>query len=113
MSTEPKIYPKFKPNPLVANLPPHLKDPANYWNIKLAIAKTMQRCRKSHAEIGEMASCKKCTEGMLERRLLLKRLGFKNPAQYHLWSKIHGEIQTRYPLVDWKKENEVRKALKQ
>lgn len=111
MTTEPKIYQKFKPHPLVASLPAHLKEPANFETIKRAIAETMQKCRKAHSVIGEMADCLACTRGMKERRLLLKRLGFKNPAQLRMWYKIHHKIAEKFPLVNWKKENEVRKAL--
>lgn len=108
-----KPLPRFKPNPLVASLPEHLKDPANYMKIKKAIADTMKKCHKSHADVGEMATCWKCSDGMLERRALLKRLGFKNPAQYRKWQEINNKIKELYPLVDWTKENEIRRALNQ
>jgi hypothetical protein len=41
---------------------------------------------------------------MLDRRKLLKKLGFKNPSQYMAWKKIHTEIKERFPLVDWQAE---------
>lgn len=107
-----KPLPKFRPNPLIASLPEHLKDPANYERIRRAIAETVQTTC-THGSIGEMAACMKCSDNMLVRRKLLKKLGFKNPAQYHAWQKIHNTIKDKFPLADWAKENEVRKALEQ
>jgi alkylated DNA repair dioxygenase AlkB len=98
---------KPKTNPLVASLPDYLKNPANYQEIQMKIIESvMTTC--SHSDIGEFARCPKCTEKMLERRKLLKKLGFKNPAQYKVWQQIHQEIRKRLPLIDWKKENSLR-----
>jgi len=96
---------KFKPklNPLVASLPEHLKNPANFEKYNQMILNTfISTC--NHTDIHEWAMCEKCTNKMLDRRKLLKKLGFKNPAQYMAWKKIHEEIKTRMPLVDWKAE---------
>ncbi len=114
MEDQPKLdkpLPKYQPNPLVASLPEHLKDPANFERIKREIALTMQGCKKNHGSIAEMALCSTCSDKMKERRLLLKKLGFKNPAQLRLWYKIHYQIQEKMPLVNWAKESEVRLAL--
>lgn len=98
----PDINYKPKADPNVASLPEHLKNPANFEDIeKKVIQSIMSSC--THSDVFEMAECEKCTKKMLERRKLLKRLGFKNPAQYYAWKKIHTEIKKRYPLVDWAK----------
>lgn len=91
-----KPLPRYKPNPLVANLPAHLKDPANFEKIKRVIAESMQGCKKTHEGIGEMATCPTCSEKMKERRLVLKRLGFQNPAQLRKWYEIHNTIQNQF-----------------
>lgn len=106
--------PKYQLSPLIASMPEHLKDPANYERIKKAIADTMvftdTKLEKvcAHENIEAMSKCPKCTKRMLERRLLLRKLGFKNPAQLRIWHKIHTEIQQRYPLVNWKELNRER-----
>ena|SRR3990167_2081463 len=98
---KPKIDFRSKTSPLIASLPEQLKDPANYERIKKAIWETVQTTC-THASIVEMAECKRgCKDKMIERRLLFKRLGFKNPAQYRAWHKIHETIKQKYPLVDW------------
>lgn len=96
------IRPRF--DPLTAGLSDYLKNPANYEEIQRIIINSFATTC-SHGSPAEMAVCPKCTEKMLERRKTLKRLGFKNPAQYMAWQKIHTEIKARFPLVDWKKVN--------
>lgn len=86
---EAKKFPKFKPgelHPLLKDIPPRLKDPANYEKIQKALLETI--AGHSHSELFQFANCVTCTNKMLERRLLLKRLGFKNPAQYMAWKKV-------------------------
>jgi len=94
---QPVILPKkSKLHPLLEILPLHLKDPKNYFRIKKEILDTvLTNC--GHDSITKMAECKKCSENMMKRRLLLKRLGFKNPQQYHMWQKIMDEIIRLYP----------------
>lgn len=85
-----------KLHPLLEMLPEHLKDTRNYFKIKKELLKTLAtKC--SHDSIAKMAECKKCSDKMMERRLLLKRLGFKNPVQYQAWQKIHEQIISLYP----------------
>lgn len=104
MAKKPKIDLKPKLHPMLRDLPDHLKDPANYEKIRKAILQTiLTTC--SHREMYEWSQCKKCTDKMLERRLLLRKLGFKNPAQYMAWQKIHEKIKERFPLVDWTKKS--------
>lgn len=101
---KPNLNIKPRYNPLISSLPEYLKNPANYEEIRKKILESiMTNC--SHSDIQEFAKCPKCTEKMLERRKLLKKLGFKNPAQYRAWQKTHEEIKKRFPLVDWKSLN--------
>jgi len=98
---KPKLTFKPRVNPLIADLPEYLKNPANFAEIqKKIIASVQTSC--THSDVFEMAKCEKCTKKMLERRKLLKKLGFKNPRQYMEWRKIHEEVRRRFPLMDWK-----------
>jgi len=95
-----------KLNPLIASLPEYLKNPANFRTVQKQILETiLTTC--AHGDMMEFAKCPKCTEKMLARRRLLKKLGFKNPGQYMAWKKIHTEIRRRTPLVDWEKEKTI------
>lgn len=95
--------PILKPakNPLLDSLPEFLKDPANYDKVQLQILESF-RSNCGHSEVIEWASCKICSDKMLDRRRLLEKLGFKNPNQYYAWRKTHEKIKELYPLVDWK-----------
>lgn len=87
---------KSKLHPLLAILPEHLKDPRNYLKIKKEIYKTIAtNC--GHDSIAKMAECEKCSKNMMKRRLLLRKLGFKNPQQYQAWQKIMDVIIERFP----------------
>lgn len=99
---KPDIKFKSKSDPLVAFLPDHLKNPANYEDIQKKILATL-KTKCSHSDMLEMSKCQKCTDMMIRRRKLLKELGFKNPAQYMQWRKIHEKIKEKFPLVDWAK----------
>ena len=84
-----EIKPKL--HPIVASLPKHLKDPANFEKIQKLVIKSLQgKC--SHAEVVEWAQCGDCQARFQQRRGLLKKLGFKNSAQYMAWKKIHTTI---------------------
>lgn len=98
---KPDIKYKSKVNPLIADLPNHLKDPANFEDIQLKIFKSVATSC-SHADLFEMAECQKCTDMMVKRRKLMKELGFKNARQYMAWRQTHQEIKKRYPLINWK-----------
>lgn len=98
-------FPKAnKPHPLIASLPKHLKDPANYDKIELALINSLATTH-SHSDVLAWFNCKKCQSKIFEHRELMKKLGFQSPAQYLLWKKIHTEIKNRYPLLDWSKVN--------
>ena len=103
MNSEKPLDFQQKLNPLLVGLPDHLKDPQNYDKIRKAIYETLvSAC--SHSTVLDMQTCKKCTKKMYERRLLLRKLGFQNPAQYRKWVEVHEEIKERYPNVDWSKD---------
>lgn len=95
---------KPKSHPLLAELSDYLKDPGNYMEIKKKILDTLA-VGHSHSELLGYASCVTCTANMEKRRKLLRDLGFKNPAQYRAWDKVHTEIAKKFPLVDWKQVN--------
>lgn len=98
---KPKITLKPKTNPLLAGLSDYLKNPANYEEIEKKILSTfISTC--GHTDVMQWAGCKKCTDKMLERRKMLKSLGFKSPRQYMAWKKIHQTIRERFPLMDWR-----------
>lgn len=86
---------------LLKDLPDFLKNPANYEDVQKKILNTiLTSC--NHSEMIDFAKCKKCTKKMLERRKLLKELGFKNAAQYMAWRRVHETIKKRFPLMDFK-----------
>jgi len=100
---KPDIKLKPKTHPLIASLPDFLKDPKNFIPIQRKILKTLEtKC--SHSDVLEFAKCPVCTENMLKRRKILRDLGFKNPAQYFAWRRVHESIAQRFPLVDWDKK---------
>lgn len=99
-----KIGTKY--DPLTVDLPAYLKDPANFEKIQKQILDTFV-LGHSHGEVLEWSKCKKCTEGMLNRRKLLKKLGFKNARQYYAWRKTHEKIKEMMPLVDWKNKKHI------
>lgn len=91
-----------KNNPILDGLSEYVKNPANYTEIKKKLLDTLAtKC--THSDLLAYSACKSCTNKMLERRRLLKKLGFKSAAQYMAWQKVHEKIQERFPLVDWKK----------
>lgn len=93
---------KPKLNPMIASLPPHLKDPANYEKVRKLIVEALAgKC--SHSEMMDWAACADCQQRFHNKRAVLKSLGFKNPRQYMAWQKIHEHIKSR---VHFAKYNE-------
>lgn len=88
---------KSKTNLLLVGLPQYLKEPKNYLTVQKALLETLS-CGKSHADPAEMLNCLKCGENMKKRRELMRKFGFKSPAQYMEWKKTHEEIKNRMPL---------------
>lgn len=90
-------FPKHKPHPLVASMPLHLKDHANYQKVQKAIIQA-GATKHSHGEMVDWAGCKVCQQKQADRLMMMKKLGFKNAAQYMAWKQIHEEIIKRMPL---------------
>ena len=89
-----------KVNPLVKSMAPHLKDPANYEKIQRTILEALAS-KHSHGEVMEWAACPSCQRRFHERGHVLKQLGFRSPAEYMVWKRIHEEIKTRFPLAKY------------
>ncbi len=83
-------------NPL-DGLPEFLKDPKNYMPVQKALLNTLS-CGKLHSDPLKASECAKCSENMLERRMLMKKFGFKGPEQYMAWRKTHEGIKESMPL---------------
>jgi hypothetical protein len=96
----PETFKPPKPHPLIASLPPHLKDPANYEKVQRVILEALASGH-SHGEIVEWAACGACQQRFMERGDVLKKLGFSSAAQYLAWKKVHEEIKARYPLAKY------------
>lgn len=91
------ITPAPNLHPLVASLPPYLKDPKNYEKVQKVILNSFSS-KHSHGEVVEWASCVTCQKKFSNRSFVLKKLGFVNPAQYMAWKKIHEVIKDRVKL---------------
>ncbi len=93
---------------LLAAIPAHLKDPANFKKIYTAIAEA-GRTKHSHGEITEWAVCFQCQRRANDRLLMMKSLGFTSRAMYLTWLRIHQQMEsvTLKPLegrIDRKKK---------
>ncbi len=89
-----------QPFNILDGLPDWLKKPESYEKVQRAVLDAMASgC--SHSDPAAWMDCKKCGAKMVERRLLLKRFGFKSPAQYLQWKKVHEVIKKRYPLAKY------------
>ena len=91
-----ETFPKAKPHPLLSALPAHLKDPANYDKIRLTILEAGST-KHSHGEMVDWAGCKVCQAKQVNRLQTMRKLGFKNAAQYMAWQKVHETIKRRDP----------------
>jgi hypothetical protein len=78
---------------LLAAIPKHLKDPANFEKIYNAIADA-GRTKHSHGEVTEWATCFVCQRRANDRLLMMKSLGFTSKAMYLTWLKVHSEMNT-------------------
>lgn len=94
--------PRAIPNRFTKDLPLHLKDHANYEKIQKFILESFAG-KHSHGEVLDWASCADCQKRFQNRGHVLRDLGFKNPAQYMAWKKIHEEIKRRHILQELKK----------
>ena len=93
----PKIFPKYRPNPLVASLPAHLKDPKNYQKIQKALIQAGMS-KHSHGEMVDWAACAHCQRKQHDRAEMMRKLGFTSGAQYMKWKQIHEQIVRRVQL---------------
>lgn len=81
-------FPKYTPDPLFADLPVALKDPANYRKVqKLLLEELASHC--SHSDMEGWAKCLTCQTNKLNREEAMRRFGFKSMAQYMAWKKVH------------------------
>lgn len=100
--SKPNVDLQPKTSPLLEGLSEYLRNPANYFEVQKKILDTfISTC--AHSEMMEWAECVKCTAKMVERRKIIKKLGFKDAKQYMAWKKTHEFIKERFPLVDWNK----------
>lgn len=90
-------YPKYTPNPLIADLPDYLKDPANYEKIQRQLLDALASTH-SHSDMEEWSACLDCQKRMMEHANLMRKLGFKKPGQYLAWKKVHETIAGRISL---------------
>lgn len=78
---------------MLADIPEHLKDHANYKKIMKAIIDA-GATKHSHGEIGEWARCFPCQRKQNDRLLMMKSLGFKSKAHYMTWHRIHEQMDS-------------------
>lgn len=91
-------FPKYKP--AAHDFPPHLKDPANYNKIQLALLDTLAS-KHSHGDMAEWAACASCQKKMHEHAETMRKLGFETPQHYMAWKRIHAEIKKRIPYAKY------------
>ena len=88
MNITPDTFPKYTPNPLLADLPEHLKDPANYAKVQKALLETLATTH-SHGELFDWFKCTPCMNKARDHKELMVKLGFKTPQHYKEWQRIH------------------------
>lgn len=96
---EAKQLPIYTPNPLLAELPDYLKDPANFKKIQRALLDTLATSH-SHSEVIDFTKCFHCQVKVQDLAEMKNKLGFRSAAQYLEWKKTHELIITkrRVPL---------------
>jgi hypothetical protein len=72
---------------LIAQIPEHLKNPANYLKMQAAILETLATTH-SHGEVVDWAKCVACQKRFREHGEFIKKLGFRTPRHYFAWKKI-------------------------
>src|SRR3990167_10385940 len=88
----PTTFPKDISNPILRGLPVHLKDPANFEKVQRALLETLGGTH-SHSELQTWGTCVPCQRKLRDHGLMMKKLGFKSPAQYRMWVRVHRKIQ--------------------
>lgn len=82
-----KAQKDYKPDPLFAELPKELKDPACYKKVLDRITKAGDSGHE-HKAVIVWKRCKHCQQKFLERRAMVKKLGFLSYEQFLKWKKI-------------------------
>lgn len=83
-----ELWPELKKlHPVVANLPEELKDPKCFKRIEKKIFEA-SKTGHDHKSLITWNKCKHCQQKFLERRALVKKLGFATYEQYLTWKKI-------------------------
>jgi len=103
----PKTFPKGIKKSILDGLPDYVKDPKNYSKIQTALLDALATSH-SHSDLFEWSICPACQDKLKEFRLLHKKFGFRNPAQYYAWKKVMDIIMNpmKNPLVDWKNDKQ-------
>ena len=78
---------EYTPDPLFADLPEQLKDPANYENVANKILKAGEAGHE-HKHIIVWKRCKNCQQKFLERRAMVKKVGFSSYEQFLKWRRV-------------------------
>lgn len=100
---KPNTFPRYKPgepHPLIANMPKHLKDHANWKKINKAILNAGASSH-SHSEIVDWGGCYHCQRKQWERKEMMRLLGFESGVQYLVWQKVHSEIERTLHPENW------------
>ena len=97
----PKVTKSSGAHPLLQMLPAHLKDHNNYHKIQKLILDA-GASKHSHSDILAWSECSECQARDQSRVSAIRKLGFKNAAQYMAWKKvmdtIMGIVTKRDPL---------------
>ena len=87
-----RTFPNLKTHAIVKNMPPHLKDPANFDKIQKAIIEA-GRTTHSHSDIEAWGKCKKCQMALVNRSEMMRKLGFKTGSHYIIWRRIQEQMK--------------------
>ena len=90
-------FTQYVPNPLTADLPAYLKDPANYDKVRKALLDELATTH-SHSDMLDWFKCTSCQIKAKNHVDMMRKFGFKNAAQYMAWQKIHTQIKGRQIL---------------
>ena len=93
----PDTFPRAGKIPILTGLPEYLKDRTSYKKILKEIYE-MRGSRCSHSDPAEWYNCVKCAIRFRDYQAFMKKLGFRDPAQFMAWRRTHEEIERRVPL---------------
>ncbi len=77
----------YTPDPLTKDLPATLKDPKCFKRVLKKVADASETGHE-HKTILQWKVCKHCQQKFLERRAVVKKLGFASYEQFLKWKKI-------------------------